>query len=110
MSNYVKIEYPVVGVTFENRQELWAKILESFKNDLTVDISLENEDDNPYDSNAVAVKAVIDGSKRSVGYLPKGSNLQFRSLQGRFLGCSLKSVGAAANGNIGAKLVVSFSE
>lgn len=59
---FLHIETRVVGVTYENRQSLIAGMQESER------VLLVREPDNPFDSNAIAVKRV---NGRCIGYLPR---------------------------------------
>lgn len=55
----------VAGVTYENRQEIIARLITSDP------CRLEPEPENPYDANALAVKVSHDGAVYHVGYIPK---------------------------------------
>jgi len=100
------LDFPVVGVTFENRQEIWSKILDdNLSFGVLPAVKLEKEDDNPYDSNAVAVRCLVDNDFKKVGYLPKRVNEGFRNIvKDKGFNCWIKSVGRGASGDIGASL------
>lgn len=55
----------VAGATYENRQDIIARL------NRTDPCRLEPEPENPYDPNAIAVKVSHDGSIHHVGYIPK---------------------------------------
>lgn len=55
----------VAGVTYENRQDILARLHTSDP------CRLEPEPENPYDPNAIAVKVSHEGTIHHVGYVPK---------------------------------------
>lgn len=71
---WVKLSMTIraAGITFGNRQECLNFLKQFRKNDLSV--TLKRENDNEYDSNAIQIVVHIHSlSKRTViGYVPKG--------------------------------------
>jgi hypothetical protein len=66
--NIRRFEVAVVGVTFEGRQDLLAKLHSiQEKGDTVLTGQLKREAENPYDPNAVAVEVVTS----QIGYIPK---------------------------------------
>lgn len=68
-----KLEFAVVGVTFDNRQEILNELYsDSVKNGIdNIPVILQKEPENPYDKNAIAVKTM---DNRSIGYVSKDFN------------------------------------
>ncbi len=64
------VETKIAGVTFGNRQKLLDR-LTAYPSDM-ISITLTREQSNPYDKNAVAVVAGVEGKGSAViGYLPR---------------------------------------
>lgn len=90
----------VVGVTFENRQEVAASLREGEQ------VFLEREFDNPYDSNSVKV---VNSSKVQVGHLNARLARHFAPLLDRgdqYL-ASVSQVTGGADKNYGVNIVIS---
>lgn len=68
-----KIEFAVVGVTFDNRQELLSELYsDSIKNGIdNIPVILKKEPENTYDKNAIAV---LTNDNQSIGYVSKDFN------------------------------------
>lgn len=64
----MQLELKVVGVTFENRQEILKQVYESGGRP---EVRLVMEPTNPYDPFAVKVEFLAGGGWKHVGYIPK---------------------------------------
>jgi len=75
-------EVKVAGVSFYNRQEALRRLAQYDPKDIHA--FLVPEFDNPYDSNAIAVQVLVNGSKNAyrLGYVPKAET----AIQKAFLG------------------------
>ena len=80
--------YSVVGVTFENRQEILSDFFKGYRHGGKYSVKLVHEADNQYDPNAVAVHLDVGGGVfRGVGYISRQE--------------SLRSIGPNYRGDIG---------
>lgn len=59
------LNFKVAGVTYENRQEIIAKLQG------TEPVVIKPEPENPYDKNAIAVVVGFEGEVYHIGYVPK---------------------------------------
>lgn len=66
------------------------------------EIKLVCEEDNPYDSNAIAVYLNSD----KIGYIPKVSNVELKQSFGKIKSAYLKSMGPNYKGIIGAEIEI----
>jgi hypothetical protein len=75
-------EIKVVGVTFYNRQEALKRL--ATYDPKNIHTFFVPEHDNQYDSNAIAVKVLVDGSKNvyRLGYVPKGETAIVKAFLG----------------------------
>lgn len=67
-----EIEFAVVGVTFDNRQEILKEIYQDFLNKIKIPVYVEKEPNNEYDPNAV--KVVLKNTNQVIGYVSKEFN------------------------------------
>ena len=96
------MNYPVVGVTFEGRQDILNEFYRSYKAGGSYGVKLVSEDDNPYDANAVAVHLETEpGTYRQVGYLSRDVNAKAREMAPRLASAKLRSIGPNRKGQIG---------
>jgi hypothetical protein len=64
-------EVSVVGVSFEGRQDILARLYDRQRDGVTIVPSLKRWPDNPYDANAIAVHVTAPGETVQIGYIPK---------------------------------------
>ena len=96
------MNYTVVGVTFEGRQDILNEFYRSYKVGGSYGVRLVNEDGNPYDANAVAVHLETEpGTYRQVGYLSRDVNVTARSMARRLASAKLRSIGPNRKWQIG---------
>lgn len=107
-----KQSYPVVGVTFENRQEFLSDFYKRYKVGGKYGVLLEKEDDNPYDNNAISVSlADLNNSTfNKVGYISKNDNIALREKFGNIVTTRLQSMGPNYKGDIGLTIELTFEE
>lgn len=67
-----EIEFAVVGVTFDNRQEILKEIYQDFLNKIKIPVYVEKEPNNEYDPNAV--KVILKNTNQVIGYVSKEFN------------------------------------
>lgn len=101
--------YNVVGVTFDNKQEILNKFYKNYKYGSYYPVKLEKEDNNPYDKNAVAVLLDVDGYQK-VGFISKNENIEIRNLMDKIKDVKVATVGVSKNGNIGLNIIVIFED
>lgn len=103
--------YSVVGVTFDNRQSVLGAFYKSFKHGKKYQARLVKEDDNQYDSNAVAVE--LDMGKGwfvKVGYISRDFNESIRERWDRISDVYVHSAGPSSKGTIGVTIAIVFSD
>lgn len=99
-----KQHYSVVGVTFENRQEILSDFFKTYRHGGKYNVKLVHEADNQYDSNAVAVHLeVSEGIFKGVGYISRQENKALSQSvdAGKVKNASLRSIGPNYKGDIG---------
>lgn len=102
-----KVTYQVVGVTFEGRQNILQKYYqEHIKTGKKRACELIFEDDNKYDSNAIAVMICGDKGFEQVGYISKEVNKELRENFRNIKEVCVGSIGIGANSKIGLSLDV----
>lgn len=104
--------YNVVGVTFEGRQEILSKF---YKERYLVGgqymVRLEEEADNQYDKNAIAVYLnTCKGDYEKIGYISKDENVELKNKMKNVLFSRLASMGAGRTGKMGLSIVVEFDK
>lgn len=107
-----KKSYPIVGVTFENRQEFLSDFYKKYNVGGKYDVFLAKEDDNLYDKNAIAV-SIADfnhSSFNKVGYISKNDNVELMEKLGNIATARLLSIGPNYKGDIGLTIEVTFEE
>lgn len=103
--------YNIVGVTFENRQEVLQDFYDNhYKVGGSYPIQLVLEDNNPYDSNAIAVHLFFNGKAQNVGYISKNENQELRKLINKIDMIELRSMGPNYKGILGLSIVVTLME
>lgn len=104
-----EMDYPVVGVTFEGRQDILNRFYGRYAYGKKYGVRLFKEDDNQYDSNAVGVELETSPNVyEMVGYIPKDRNCELRAEWGRMKEASLRSIGPTRGNNIGLTISVKF--
>ena len=105
------LDYPVVGVTFDGRQDILDRFYGGYAHGHVYGVHLEKEDDNQYDCNAVAVELETHpGVYEKVGYISKDANVLMRGNWDRIKKASLRSIGPNRNGQIGLAISVVYEE
>lgn len=103
--------YNVVGVTFEGRQQVLQEFFRNYKVGGKYDVSLEKEDDNQYDPNAIAVSLDMGNSDfRKVGYISRQDNVLLGKVLGKLKTAKLRSMGPNRNGDIGLTIEAEFDD
>lgn len=105
-----KQKYTVVGVTFENRQDILNDFYKNYKHGGKYDVFLFKEDDNPYDANAISVNIEINGSIKRVGYISKKENIELRTKIEKIINAKVNSIGPNHNGDLGLSIEVEFNQ
>lgn len=96
--------YSVVGVTFENRQEILSDFFKGYRHGGKYNVKLVHEANNQYDSNAVAVHLEVgEGIFKGVGYISRQENKALSQSvdAGKVKNASLRSIGPNYKGDIG---------
>ena len=96
--------YGVVGVTFENRQDILSRFFKGYRHGGKYDVRLVHEADNQYDANAVAVMLDVGGGDfKGVGYIARQENeaLSRNVDEGKVRSARLRSIGPNYRGDIG---------
>ena len=96
--------YNVVGVTFEDRQEILSDFFKNYRHGGKYNVKLVHEADNQYDSNAVAVQLDVGGGVfKGVGYISRQENKALSQSvdAGKVKSASLRSIGPNYKGDIG---------
>ena len=96
--------YSVVGVTFENRQEILSDFFKGYRHGGKYSVKLVHETDNQYDPNAVAVHLDVGGGVfKGVGYISRQENKALSQSvdAGKVRSASLRSIGTNYRGDIG---------
>lgn len=97
----------IVGVTFENRQEILKDFYDNiYKEGSKNPIQLLLEDNNPYDKNAIVVALEINGELKPIGYISKDDNIELRKVFNRIESVYLQSMGANYKNIIGGTIAV----
>lgn len=97
----------IVGVTFENRQEILKDFYDNiYKEGSKNPIQLLLEDNNPYDKNAIVVALEINGELKPIGYISKDDNIELRKVFNRIENVYLQSMGANYKNIIGGTIAV----
>lgn len=105
----VSIEYPVVGVTFDGRQEILQKYFdENYKTGKKRLCRLHHEVDNAYDKNAVAVYILGEGIEEKIGYISKKDNTFIVNEFSNIDSVQLNSIGFADDFHIGLSILITF--
>lgn len=103
--------YNVVGVTFENRQDILNSFYKNYKIGGNYNVRLESEPSNPYDKNAIAVRLDVGGADyKHVGYISKQENVQLGQKLGKMKTASLCSMGPNSKGELGLTIQVEFED
>lgn len=102
--------YPVVGVSFENRQETLEKFYGGYHVGSKSPAVLLTEDDNPYDKNAVAVCLVVDDAVSLVGYISRDQNAEVRSRISSIRDTYVNSIGRSPSGLLGLTIAVEYAQ
>ncbi len=96
--------YSVVGVTFENRQQILSDFYKHYRHGGKYDVLLIHEDDNKYDKNAIGVMLDVGGCKyEHVGYISRQENEGLVPIvdAGKVRSAKLHSMGPNYKGDIG---------
>jgi hypothetical protein len=105
------LDYPVVGVTFENRQDILERFYGRYMCGHIYGVHLLKEDDNQYDKNAISVELETNpGIYEKIGYISKDSNVQMRTDWGKLKRASLKSIGYNSKGQLGLAISVVYDK
>ena len=105
------MNYPVVGVTFENRQDILGEFYKTYKSGGKYGVKLVEETDNAYDPNAVAVHLETSpGTYRHVGYISKNDNVLAKERMPRLESARLRSIGPNRKGQIGLTIDVAYNK
>lgn len=105
------LDYPVVGVTFEGRQDVLKRFYDKYAYGRRYGVRLIREDDNKYDANAVGVELETSpGAYEKIGYISRDSNADMRSRWGRLKNASLRSIGYNSNGQLGLAITVTYND
>lgn len=97
----------IVGVTFENRQEILKDFYDNiYKEGSKNPVQLLLEDNNPYDKNAIVVALEINGELKPIGYISKDDNIELRKVFNRIESVYLQSMGANYKNIIGGTIAV----
>lgn len=67
-----ELDFAVVGVTFDNRQEILKRIYNDYLNHIKIPVRLDPEPANIYDP--YAVKVVLSATEEIIGYVSKDFN------------------------------------
>lgn len=102
--------YVVVGVTFEHRQDILSDFYKNYHHGTHYDVNLIKEDNNPYDSNAVAVNIDVNGEMKNVGYISKKENVELRQRFDKIKNAHVRSIGPNINGDLGLSINVEFDD
>jgi hypothetical protein len=100
--------YTVVGVTFENRQDILNNFYKTYQHGSVHEVFLYKEDDNIYDKNAISVNIEVDGKVEKVGYISKDKNKELRNKFNEIKNTKVKSIGPNINGDIGLSIIIEF--
>jgi len=107
LDEFETIVYPVVGVTFDNRQEILQDFYDRiYKVGGEFDIRLVKEDQNKYDSNAIAVMLAIDDEYKNIGYIAKTENSALRESLPYIQKAKVRSMGYNYKGVLGVSIIV----
>lgn len=98
---------PVVGVTFENRQDILNEFFKNYHCGGKYLIKLVKEDDNPYDKNAVAV--YFEDTNQKIGFISKNENEFIRKEFDNIKEVVIHSVNPNSKGIIAVSIVVYFN-
>ncbi len=104
------VVFPVVGVTFDNRQERLEKFYRQYKSGGRYPVALFAEDDNHYDPNAVAVYLEVEGNLTKVGYISREYNVEVRKMMLKLQDSKVASMGPNQQGQIGFRVVVETAD
>ena len=104
----VEVVYKIVGVCYENRQEILSEFYKKFEYGKEYPVFLRPEEDNPYDQNAVGVWMVVGDAERQIGYVPRDSNVELKRLLPRLEKCVLNSIGISPKSIIGVSVKCVF--
>lgn len=111
LNNVETMNYTVVGVTFENRQDILGEFYKSYKAGGRYGVKLVEETDNAYDPNAVAVHLETSPDVyRQVGYLSRNDNVLAKERMPRLAGARLRSIGPNRKGQIGLTIDVAYNK
>ena len=97
----IEVIYKVVGVCFENRQDILAQFYKDYEFGKKYLVNLRPENDNQYDSNAIGVWIVVNGIPKHVGYISKDSNAELRRMLPDLRDCFVNSIGISPKGIVG---------
>lgn len=101
----------IVGVTFENRQEVLKDFYDNiYKVGSKNPVQLLLEDNNQYDKNAIVVALEIRGELKPIGYISKDDNVELRKVFNKIEKVYLQSMGANYKGILGGTIAVEINE
>ena len=105
------MNYPVVGVTFENRQDILGEFYKTYRSGGRYGVRLVEETDNAYDPNAVAVHLETSpGTYQHVGYNSRNDNALVKEMMPRMNSARLRSIGPNRKGQIGLTIDVAYNK
>ncbi len=111
LNNVETMNYPVVGVTFENRQDILGEFYKGYRTGGRYGVKLVEETDNAYDPNAVAVHLETSPDVyRQVGYLSRNDNVVVKQMMPRLQSARLASIGPNRKGQIGLTIDVYYNK
>ena len=103
--------YPVVGVTFEGRQQILSDFFKGYHHGAHYAVALEREPSNQYDPNAISVSLDVGGSDfRKVGYISKQDNQLLGKVLDKVKTARLKSIGPNYKGDLGLTIEAEFDD
>lgn len=103
--------YNVVGVSFDNRQEILQDFFDRFyRVGGKHEVILVKETKNKFDSNAIAVMLNINKEYKNIGYISKNENMDLNNNFFRIIRSEIQSMGANYKGVLGLTINVILGE
>lgn len=104
----IELEFAVVGVTFENRQDILKRIYPDFLNKIKIPIRLESDPENQYDKNAI--KVILNSSNEIIGYVSKDFNEDIIPVLNDFFEGYISSIYMTKSRNFGIAIKCFFKD
>lgn len=102
-----ELEFAIVGVTFDNRQEILKNLYKSeYLNNIKIKIRLEHDKLNKFDKNAVNV--ILSDTEQSIGFVSKDFNQEIIPIIANIKDAYVSNMYMNINRNMGVKIKICF--